>query len=86
MCDWVTLLYMRKLAEHCKPSIMGKKSLKKKIGIKSEPLCKSTGTEEGSQVTFRHEKRQQEIWNSCGEMVWDRFAEVVSPSRVIKEL
>ena len=29
MCDWVTLLYSRKLAEHCKPAIMGKKSFKK---------------------------------------------------------
>ena len=25
MCDWVTLLYSRKLTEHCKPAIMGKK-------------------------------------------------------------
>ena len=24
MCDWVTLLYSRKLAEHCKPAIMEK--------------------------------------------------------------
>ena len=25
MCDWVTLLCSRKLTEHCKPAIMGKK-------------------------------------------------------------
>ena len=31
MCDWVTLLYSRKLTEHCKPAIMEKnKSHKKK--------------------------------------------------------
>lgn len=24
MCDWVTLLYIRKLIEHCKPAIMEK--------------------------------------------------------------
>ena len=29
MCDWVTLLYRRKLTEHCKQVIMEKKSLKK---------------------------------------------------------
>ena len=30
MCDWVTLLYNRKLPEHCKPTTMGKKIIKKK--------------------------------------------------------
>ena len=25
ICDWVTLLYSRKLTEHCKPSMMEKK-------------------------------------------------------------
>ena len=31
MCDWVTLLYSRKLTEHCKPVIMEKiKIIKKK--------------------------------------------------------
>ena len=24
MCDWVTLLYSRKVAEHCKPALMEK--------------------------------------------------------------
>ena len=24
MCDWVTLLYSRKLTEHCKPAMMEK--------------------------------------------------------------
>ena len=28
MCNWVTVLYRRKLTELCKPAIMGKKSLK----------------------------------------------------------
>ena len=32
MCDWVTLLYSRKLTEHCKPTIMEKiKIINKKI-------------------------------------------------------
>ena len=24
MCNWITMLYSRKLAEHCKPAIMEK--------------------------------------------------------------
>ena len=32
VCDWVTLLYSRKLKEHCKPTIIEKiKIIKKKI-------------------------------------------------------
>ena len=32
MCDWVTLLYGRKLTEHCKPTVMEKrKSIFKKL-------------------------------------------------------
>ena len=31
MCDWVTLLYDKKLTEHCKPAIMEKKIIKKLI-------------------------------------------------------
>ena len=27
MCNWVTMVYSRKLTEHCKPAIMEKKSL-----------------------------------------------------------
>ena len=35
MCDWVTLLYSRKLAEHCKPTIMEKiKIIKKNVRYK----------------------------------------------------
>ena len=30
MCDWVTLLYSRKLTEHCKPTIMEKIKIQKK--------------------------------------------------------
>ena len=34
ICDWVTLLYSRKLTEHCKPAIMEKiKIIKKKREI-----------------------------------------------------
>ena len=34
MCDWVTLLYCRKLTEHCKPTIMEKiKIIIKKIKL-----------------------------------------------------
>ena len=36
MCDWVTLLYSRKLTEHCKLAIMGKKIIihkKTTIGV-----------------------------------------------------
>ena len=29
MCDWVTLLYSKKLTEHRKPAIVEKKSFKK---------------------------------------------------------
>ena len=31
LCDWVTLLYSRKLTEHCKPAIMEKIKIIKKI-------------------------------------------------------
>ena len=34
MCDWVPLLYSRKLTEHCKPTIMEKKNHLKKTKIK----------------------------------------------------
>ena len=30
MCHWVTLLYSRKLTEHCEPAIMKKKTIKYK--------------------------------------------------------
>ena len=36
MCDWVTLLYSRKLTEHCKPAIMEKIKIiikKKFLGV-----------------------------------------------------
>ena len=43
MCDWVTLLYSRKLTENCKPAIMEKIKIIKKI-IKLKPqnpkVCK----------------------------------------------
>ena len=35
MCDWVSLLYCRKLTEHCKPTIMEK--IKKLKIFVSEP-------------------------------------------------
>ena len=44
MCDWVTLLYSRKLTEHCKPTIRKKikiiKNLKKG---KKDILCSCIG-------------------------------------------
>ena len=34
MCNWVTMLYSRKLTEHCKPAIMEKiKIILKKSGV-----------------------------------------------------
>ena len=37
MCEWVTMLYSRKLAEHCKPAIM-EKNKNKKIRNKRKTL------------------------------------------------
>ena len=37
VCDWVTLPYSRKLTEHCKPTIMGKKIMKKIKCLQSIP-------------------------------------------------
>ena len=36
MCDWVPLLYSRKLTEHCKPTIMEKIKIIKKEKRKKE--------------------------------------------------
>ena len=42
MCNWVTMLYSRKLTEHCKPAIMEKnknqyiKKIKKQTLVKKE--------------------------------------------------
>jgi len=38
MCNWVTMMYNRKLTEHCKPAIMGKNHLKKKFTVKDVSL------------------------------------------------
>ena len=38
-CDWVTLLYSRKLTEHCKPAIMEKIKIIKKKCITLEASC-----------------------------------------------
>ena len=35
ICDWVTLLYSKKLTGHCKPAIMGKIKIIIKIKIKT---------------------------------------------------
>ena len=35
MCNWVILLYSRKLTEHCKPAIMEKIKIIKKM----HPIC-----------------------------------------------
>ena len=40
MCNWVTLLYSRKLTEHCKPAIMEKIKITIKIlKIDAEKAC-----------------------------------------------
>ena len=39
MCDWVTLLYSRKLTEHCKPAIMEKIEII--INIKKERMAEN---------------------------------------------
>ena len=39
MCNQVTLLYSRKLTEHCKPTIMEKNKIKKK---KKDHMAKHT--------------------------------------------
>ena len=52
VCDWVTLLHRRKVTEHCKPTIMEKKIIKKKENIGSETentlvVAKGEEVEEG---------------------------------------
>ena len=39
VCGWVTLLYSRKLTEHCKPAIMDKIKIILKKKHKWESLC-----------------------------------------------
>ena len=36
MCDWVTLLFSRKLTEHCKPATMEKIKIIKKTKFRRE--------------------------------------------------
>ena len=42
MCNWVTMLYSRKLTEHCKPAMMEKKIItqkkKKKMKLLTAPI------------------------------------------------
>ena len=40
MCDWVTLLYCRKLTDYCKPAIMEKIKIIKKKKRKKMAICK----------------------------------------------
>ena len=45
MCDWVTLLYSRKLTDHCKPTIMETiKIIKKRLNHKEIENMKMTIT------------------------------------------
>ena len=37
MCDWITLLYSRKLTEHCKSTIMENVKIIKKNNIRENP-------------------------------------------------
>ena len=46
MCDWVTLLYSRKLTEHCKPVVMEKI----KIIIKKKKIWKNPTEFGGKQL------------------------------------
>jgi len=48
MCDWVTLLYSRKLTEHCKPAIAGK--IKIIIKFKKEKKKERTYSYQRGQV------------------------------------
>ena len=52
MCDWVTLLYSRKLTEHCTPAIMGKK-LKSLIKKRKEKKKKGLGMARSREVRGR---------------------------------
>ena len=36
MCEWVTLLYSRKLTEHCKPTVIEKIKIIKKLVFNSK--------------------------------------------------
>ena len=53
MSNWVTMLYIRKLTEHCKSAIMGKKIkitiLSKKIIIKQNKIKIQQSTTYGTQ-------------------------------------
>ena len=42
MCDWVTLLYRRKLTEHCKPAVMEKLKILKKFFLKKQHFSSPT--------------------------------------------
>ena len=62
MCGWVTLLYSRKLREHCKPAIIEKvkiiklqKKRKKLSKIKYEWKTKRKKNKEGTKVLFQKE-------------------------------
>ena len=60
MCDWVTLLYSRKLTQHSKPAIMEKTKitiLKKKIGL-SKVGDRTLFLGGGLVLTFFQERKQ----------------------------
>ena len=48
MCDWVSLLYSRKLTEHCKPAIMEKIKIikKKRVPVVAQWLTNPTRNHE----------------------------------------
>jgi len=53
MCNWVTMLYSRKLTEHCKLAIMERKIIilkKKKLGEIRESSIISTGLYENETI------------------------------------
>ena len=47
MCDWVTLLYSKKLTEHCRPAIMEKKIIKNPKKKKKKKVWEVVATPKG---------------------------------------
>ena len=63
---WVALLYSRKLTEHCKPTIMGKKTIKRK----KKKLPRASGTANKTQQPLVNQVSEQEpaLWEENKEM------------------
>ena len=59
MCNWVTLLYSRKLREHCKPAIREKI----KTIIK---FLKNQKKKKKERIKSIHFRKNQKLWQHCG--------------------